>query len=172
MSNGKIVLNGLLINIAKYAVLVIIAVFVYNVFSQTYADSSITAKQLETEVFKADSNGLKGAETAGVMEIKKIFGLNTSDYEGSIYHKPKSNMDAEELLIIRAASLEQVQSIEDAIDTRLDKQKKVFEGYAPKQYKQLENARVVVKGRFVLYVVSDDADKYASAFTDAIKRNS
>lgn len=172
MNNRNMALDSFVISIAKYAVLVVIVLFVYNVFSQTYADSDMTAKQLETEVLEADKDGLKGAQQANVLDIKKAFGLNTSDYEGSVYYRPVSNMDAEELLIIRAASSEQVSDIEDAIDSRIDKQKKVFEGYAPEQYKQLSDAGVIVKGRFVLYVVSDDADKYISAFTKALKRSS
>ena len=61
MNNRNMALDSFVISIAKYAVLVVIVLFVYNVFSQTYADSDMTAKQLETEVLEADKDGLKGA---------------------------------------------------------------------------------------------------------------
>lgn len=171
MKSDNISNQALRINIAKYAVLAIILIFVYNVFSQTYADSSATVSQLESAVMKVDTDELKATQSGTDLDIKKMFGLNVADYEGAVYNRPVSNMDAQELLIIRAASTDQTKDIENAVKSRIDKQKKVFEGYAPKQYDMLCDAKVVVKGRFVMYVTANNSERYISAFNEELKRS-
>lgn len=71
-----------------------------------------TAEEQETE---GDEEGGEQAETqdegvfdgmgqATVLDFKRIFGLNAEDYEGVAYFKPISQMDVEELLIVKVKS--------------------------------------------------------------------
>lgn len=70
---------------------------------------------------------------ATVLDFKRIFGLNAEDYEGIAYFKPVSQMDVEELLIVKVKSEEQMESLEEAADERIENQKKSFDGYGAAQ---------------------------------------
>ena len=98
--------------------------------------------------------------------LKKLYGLNANDYEGISLYTPKTNMDAEELLIIKLKDDEQAEEVLKAIETRLNTQKTSFEGYGIAQYDLLEHSILNVHGNFILFVVHSDADKADQTFVD------
>lgn len=97
-------------------------------------------------------------------DLKKYYGLSASDYEGVVYYAPVSNMDAEELLIIKLKDTSQADTVESAIQSRLETQKNTFDGYGVEQYNLLEKSVLDVKGNYILYVVHADASKADQAF--------
>ena len=109
-----------------------------------------------------------GMEQATVLDFKRIFGLNAEDYEGIAYFKPVSQMDVEELLIVKVKSEEQMESLEEAADERIENQKKSFDGYGAAQCALLEKAIVKKKGNFLFYCTSPDAEEYCNRFVDAM----
>ena len=100
-----------------------------------------------------------------VLDFKRIFGLNAEDYEGVVYFKPISQMDVEELLIVKLASDDQAEALEEAVNDRIDSQKTSFDGYGVAQCALLEKAIVKTQGNFLFYCVSPDAEKYYQAFS-------
>ena len=109
-----------------------------------------------------------GMGQATVLDFKRIFGLNAEDYEGIAYFKPVSQMDVEELLIVKVKSEEQMESLEEAADERIENQKKSFDGYGAAQCVLLEKAIVKKKGNFLFYCTSPDAEEYCNRFVDAM----
>ena len=109
-----------------------------------------------------------GMGQATALDFKRIFGLNAEDYDGVVYFKPISQMDVEELLIVKLASDDQAEALEEAVDDRTDSQKTSFDGYGAAQCALLEKAIVKTRGNFLFYCVSPDAEKYYQAFLDAM----
>lgn len=101
-------------------------------------------------------------------DLKKYYGLSASDYEGVVYYAPVSNMDAEELLIIKLKDTSQADTVESAIQSRLETQKNTFDGYGIEQYNLLEKSVLDVKGNYILYVVHADASKADQAFKNSL----
>lgn len=101
-------------------------------------------------------------------DLKKYYGLSASDYEGVVYYAPVSNMDAEELLIIKLKDTSQADTVESAIQSRLETQKNTFDGYGVEQYNLLEKSVLDVKGNYILYVVHADASKADQAFKNSL----
>ena len=101
-------------------------------------------------------------------DFKRIFGLNAEDYEGTAYFKPISQMDVEELLIVKVASDDQMETLEKAVEERVENQKKSFDGYGAAQCALLEKAIVKEKGNFLFYCTSPDAEEYCDRFADAL----
>lgn len=160
----RILLDG-----AGLVILLAIVIFITVIFMELFADSDKAAADVAAEVTAVSSEETVESVIQGNdLTFKKIFGLNAADYDGVVYYCPESNMDACELLVVRAAEPEQTDGLVEAINARIDSQKSVFEGYAPKQFEQLGRARVLVRGHYVFYVVSDDADEYARAFLKAL----
>ncbi len=101
--------------------------------------------------------------------IKRLYGINPDDYEGCILYYPETNMDAQELLIVKLADVSQHDEIETAVEKRIDTQKKTFDGYGVEQYALLTDHCVVeVRGNYVLFVVNDNSESAKSAFSDAL----
>lgn len=100
--------------------------------------------------------------------FKKFYGLNATDYEGVVLYSPVTNMDAEELLIVKLKDTSQAEAVETAINKRLETQKNSFEGYGIEQYDLLEKHVLDVRGNYILYVVHTDAAKADQAFQDSL----
>ena len=101
--------------------------------------------------------------------FKKHYGFNTRDYEGVVLYSPISNMDAQELLLVKLSEENQAQSLLSAVEERLSSQKNIYEGYAPAQYALCENAVIDLKGNYLLFVVHENADQIDEAFQKALR---
>lgn len=109
------------------------------------------------------------AEESTDRVLKKYYGLNAADYESVVIYFPVSNMDAEELLIIKLKNTAQADSVKEAISRRQATQMGIYEGYAPEQLSLCENAVIDVQGNYILYAVHQDASKIDEAFRASLK---
>jgi hypothetical protein len=101
--------------------------------------------------------------------FRRLYSLDSADYDGVMLYWPVSNMDAEELLIIRLKDVSQQDEIRAAVEKRLATQKKSFDGYGAEQYELLTDFSVLdTEGNYVLFVVGRDCDKVEKAFRDAL----
>jgi len=100
--------------------------------------------------------------------FKKHYGLNAQDYEGVVLYSPISNMDAEELLIVKVSDPEQMDALVQAVKDRLETQTNIYEGYAPAQYDLCLHAVTCEEGNFLLFVVHENADQIEAAFKKAL----
>ena len=98
--------------------------------------------------------------------LKKNFNLNADDYEGVLIYTPLTNMDAEEVLLIKLKSTDQADSVTAAIEARVQAQYDIYEGYAPLEIAKLDNAVIDVQGNYILYVVGDFAGETDKIFRD------
>lgn len=101
--------------------------------------------------------------------VKRLYGLDPVDFEGCTLYYPRTNMDAEELLILKLKDVSQREAVEKAIEARLQTQKITFDGYGVGQTDLLTNYCVIdVRGNFALFVVSKTCDAAQAAFRDAL----
>lgn len=145
----------------------VVILFLFIVYLQMGAGDSRTP--LETVA----ANVIKTIDTKSMEEstnrmFKKFYGLNVNDYEGVVLYAPVTNMDAEELLIIKLKDSSQAEAVTAAVNTRLETQKASFEGYGIEQFALLEKSILDVQGNYILYVVHSDANKADKAFRDSL----
>lgn len=129
----------------------------------------------QNKISKADFQDVSAAVTKAVdtskmqkgndSTFKRLYGLDSSEFEALTLYWPLSNMDAEEMLIIKLKDISQQQALKDAIDARLATQKKSFDGYGVEQYALLtESAVTDVQGNYILFIVGKDCQKADAAF--------
>ena len=117
---------------------------------------------------------LPEVDTANMLEaenqmVKRLYGLDPVNFEGCALYYPRTNMDAEELLIIKLKDKSQQEEVKAALEARVQTQKTTFEGYGVEQMDLLNNYCVVdVRGNFALLVVSKTCDAAQAAFQDAL----
>lgn len=148
-------------------ILMVTALLIFVILLQTGNKNSNSSLDSVTEKVTAAID-LQGMEESNNRMIRKFYGLNPEDYEGIKLYAPASNMNAEELLIIKLKDASQADAATQAIQTRLETQMASFEGYGIEQYAMLEDHILDVQGNFILYIVHPDAGKADQAFRNAL----
>ena len=100
--------------------------------------------------------------------LKRYYGLNSADYKGAMLYSSDASISVEEVLLIEAKNEAQTAEIREAVERRVEQWRNDFDGYAPEQVQLLENAQVLVRGRFVFMAVSPDAEQYRTAFVNSL----
>lgn len=155
-----------MLNIAKIVIILLILLFIVHVYASTDRRSDTSIEAMQKAV-------LQDKEPEGMLEtdglgFRQVYGIDASEFDGVIYYRPESNMDASELLIAKTESSATAETLLDAVETRISSQKTVFEDYAPEQYGLLKDAIAVKKGNYVFLAVSEKADQYYNAFLKAL----
>lgn len=77
--------------------------------------------------------------------------------------------EADEVAVFHASSKDTVDDIETALNSRLEKRKKDFDGYVAEEYDKLCASEVKIKGNYVYLIVSKDNDTAESALEGCLK---
>ena len=161
LSNGMSIFGPV-----RIGLVVVLLVFI---ISLQMGDRVSAAAIEDVEAAVTSSITMDSVEKSTDRMFKKFYGLNASDYESVVLYAPVTNMDAEELLIVKLADTSQAEAVQAAITNRLDTQKNTFEGYAPEQYDLLDNHHIIdVRGNYILYVVHANASAADQAFRDSL----
>lgn len=71
---------------------------------------------------------------------------------------------ADEIVIFKASSDENVDNLKSALEAYLEKRKSDFQQYAPDEYDKLSKCSVITKGDYVCLIVSSDEDTAKNKF--------
>lgn len=161
MENTNHRMHILVYQIIKYVCVLCMVGFVLleftsNRVSKTDFDTMSKAIEKAVDVFTM--------ELADNQRVKRFYGLDPAQFENVLFYCPTSNMGAEELLLIQLKDVNQAESTKEAIEKRLATQKKNFDGYGTYQTAMLNEAQIVVKGNYILFISSENPDKVVSTF--------
>ncbi len=160
-------MNKSLSPLTPIRILMVVGLLVFIIMLQMGTpDSQSSLEEVSQAV--SGSVSLEGMEESSNQMFKKFYGLNANDYEGVALYAPASNMDAEEILIVKLKDSSQAEAVTSAVNKRLETQKSSFEGYGIEQFDLLEDHILDVQGNFILYVVHPDASKADQAFKDSL----
>lgn len=112
---------------------------------------------------------LSALQEGSVQMVKRLYGLNPSDFDGCLLYYPQTNMEAEELLLLKLRDTSQQEAVRAAVEARLETQKTSFDGYGLEQYDLLTNHSILdIRGNYVLFIVHTDAAAVQQAFRGAL----
>ncbi len=101
--------------------------------------------------------------------IRRLYGIDPSDYEACYLYYPASNMDADELLLVKLTDPAQSEALAQAAQARLATQKASFDGYGVAQYDLLtHHAAVEPAGNYFLLAVTANDAAVLAAFHSAL----
>ena len=120
-------------------------------------------------ISKAIAGGcrLDDLEAGGSGDMKRCFQINGSEYEGYLLYTSDDLMNVNELLIVKIRDVSQFNTLEDAVDKRLEDQKRNFHGYGTEEL--LRNAIIMERGSYFFYAVSDQAEQWEEVFLSCIR---
>lgn len=144
---------------------VLLAVFIlFDLFGDRTSKADINAVADET----AKAAGFDDMTRAENRMIKRFYGVNPKEYDGAVLYAPQDNMDVHELFVVKLKDVSQQETIERAIEERLDTQIKSFEGYGAEQVALLKKHVLEVKGNYVFYMVGENAQAARKAFLNSL----
>ena len=100
--------------------------------------------------------------------VRRLYGLDPAQFEGVLCYSPTTNMNAEEVLLVKRQSDSQQDAVREAIEARRDSQMRTFDGYGFEQYAMLEESIIEVHGNYILFISSNDPKTTVKAFSDAL----
>lgn len=163
MNSGKMKIP--LLEAAKYLLILALLGFVFLQLSTNRESSADFSTVQEAVLSAADTSPM--VESDNIM-LKRLYGLDGADYDGVMLFTPTTNMGAEELLLVKLRDLSQQEAVVTAMETRIETQIGIFEGYGVEQTAMLEKAVLEVQGNYILLVVSADPAPVKQAFLSAL----
>lgn len=136
--------------------------------------SQLTGQKISKANFDTVQKAVMDTVDSSVMQeadpamIRRLYGLESKDYDRIILYYPSSNMGAEEVLLVKLQSTDQAKDVKHAIDRRLSAQKASFAGYGADQTAMLQAARTDIEGNYILFVSSAQPDKAVEAFKKSL----
>lgn len=148
-------------------VLAAITVFLLIFLMGSAPETNVSLEELEAVTAPQLLEG--EAQKADERMLRRLYGLNPSDYAEVVLYYPASNMGVEELLLVKLNDTAQAETVEAAIAARLAAQKQSFDGYGVEQTALLNNNAVTeVRGRYILFAVGVNAQAIRQTFLDAL----
>ncbi|RED75153.1 DUF4358 domain-containing protein [Cohnella phaseoli] len=99
--------------------------------------------------------------------LKKLYHLDADEVQDFVLYTAQSNVEANELAVIKVKQENQAESVKEKIMKRIEAQEVKLKDYRPEQYYLVEKHILKIKGRYILFTVSKDAEKIESAFDKA-----
>lgn len=96
--------------------------------------------------------------------LRRSFGLDAAATEGFYYCRSSSNMEADEILIVKTAGKEAAEALVPAAEARLKALHESFDHYGVSEVSKLNKAILAVRGRYLFFAVSDNAGDWEARF--------
>ena len=155
-----------LLEILRWAAVLLAVVLLVVSFRQAPSSDAAPEDVMAAGTATLDMSNLQPGDN---QMIKRLYSLNPGDYESCLLYYPLTNMEAEEVLLIKLTDPAQAESVQAALEARLETQKTSFDGYGLEQYDLLTKHCVIeVRGNYILFVVHADCDAARQAFLGAL----
>ena len=144
---------------------IIIALFIglYPMLGVKTADMAKIKSDLEKTI------NLDCVNVGDEKTLKNLYYINKNDIEDFISYAPKSNMEVEEILVLKTKEGTDISEIKSKINKRLEKQGESFKNYRPEKYNIIENAVLEEEGQYLIFIVSENASAIKKIIKDNFK---
>lgn len=156
-------------NIISKSLIFILGIFILGIFGGCTFIQTKAPKVSEIIDSIKNTTDLSLMEQGNKNKLRKLYGISTKEIEEFALYIPKTNMEANEILILKVKNQDDIDEIKENIEKRIEKQSDSFRSYAPTQYELLENNILDVKGKYIIYIVSKDVDKISKCVDNDFK---
>lgn len=98
-----------------------------------------------------------------VKKLRKLYYINKNEVENFILYAPKTNMDANEVLVLKGKDEESVKILRDKIEARVDKQSDSFASYRPELKEVIDDYELKENGQYLYLIISEENKKINKA---------
>lgn len=162
------------IKLTKYTIIrIVLVVLLLALWIPAFLPSGIYSSQSMDTVASALTSSLSEDiyPKQGTQAIKRYLKIDPNDFDSIAFYRNDDAMSASEMLIASSSDQALLDSLQKAVEARINSQASVYEGYAPEQKALMDEALVDVQGNYVLYYVGDEPAKMDAAYIKALKGN-
>ncbi len=132
-------------------IIVVIFIGVYPIVKVRQANMDDIRNSIEKSV------SLDRMDMGNEKILKNLYYINIKDLEDFIYYAPKSNMDEDEILVLKVKDEKNIPIIKSQIQKRIDKKAESFKNYRPEKYEIIKNAVLEDEGQYLIFIISQDS---------------
>lgn len=130
--------------------------------NEAAVETNLTAKEMVDEM-------LAKVEQPSLMEVEEdmvsqLYHLAPSLLEDYSIRMPMMNVKSNEIAILKVKDAKDISTVETAVKERAADIQKQFEQYLPDQFENAQNYKLVKKGNYILFVISESADQLVTEF--------
>ena len=97
-------------------------------------------------------------------QVQEVYNIDPEKLEDYAIRIPIMNVKTNEIAILKVKDAADVSAVEEALKQRAQTVQQQFETYLPDQYENAKNYKLVTKGNYVLFVISDQADALVAEY--------
>ena len=97
-------------------------------------------------------------------QVQEVYNIDPEKLEDYAIRIPMMNVKTNEIAILKVKDAADVSAVEEALKQRAQTVQQQFETYLPDQYENAKNYKLVTKGNYVLFVISDQADALVAEY--------
>ena len=143
--------------VAIGAIILIVVILVIVFMQKGEKNIQIDIEDLASKMAQSGSfeDKLEKVDDGVVLESYNF----TSDEVEELVSYQGSGASSEEIVILKVRDKNNLGSIKDKINIRLQDRKEAFESYLPKEVGKIENSAFLTKGNYVILCISNDNTK-------------
>lgn len=101
--------------------------------------------------------------------LKDQYGIDKSILEDYVVMAPMMMVSASECAIFKVKNTKDIKKVRAGISKRLKNLDRNWSTYLPEQHDLVKNAKIVSKGKYIIFVVDKSASKMISKFNSIVK---
>lgn len=102
-------------------------------------------------------------------KLEKLYDIDIEEIEECKLYTAKTNIEANELLLLKVKDGEDVEDIKEEINERIESQANSFKDYLPDEYYLIEKHVLKSNGNYIIFVISEEAEKIENIFDESFK---
>lgn len=140
----------------QYSILIIFVIAVFVGLFKVLQVKDVSIEEIKQEIVQATDVSVMEADDG--TRLKKLYGINKRDVEDFILYAPKSNMEANEILILKVKAKEDFKELQSKVNERVKKQSDSFKNYEQTQYEIISNYALEQKEEYLILIISNDSE--------------
>jgi len=154
-----------ILEIVKWILVALIMAFIIHSLMGNRVSKADFSTVWNAVTAKADSSKMQ--EGSNQM-IRRLYGLDPAQFDEIRLDYPKTNMGAEEILLVRLKKTDDQEMVRTAMESRKKTQMNNFNGYGTYQYAMLEKSQIVIRGNYALFVSAENTAEIVQTFESAL----
>lgn len=150
-----------------YFALVGVVLIVFIALYQLVKVKDLDMNELKDQISQVVN--LEKVEQGDSLKLRKLYYIDKNEVEEFILFAPKSNMDAEEVLVLKSGDEENMINLKSKVEARIKKQSDSFRNYRPEEYDIISNSVLKVKGNYLVLIISKESAEIEAAVNRAFK---
>ncbi|MHA0857437.1 DUF4358 domain-containing protein [Paenibacillus sp. CMAA1364] len=132
-----------------------------NKKEEVYQPTQSTKEMVDTVLAQIEQPSLMEMPEDMVLQF---YHLDTVLLEQYTIMMPMMNVKTNEIAVLKVKDAKDIEAVETAVKQRATDVQKQFETYLPDQYENAKNYKMITKGNYVIFIISENAAEIETAF--------